>query len=269
MDGVFGTTQLLDAHPQRPEDDTPRLHYADWLETRGQPERAEFIRAQCALAKLGPDRRQGRKERALLEPRERALLAAHGDRWLAPLLAILENCYPWGPREAWRGHLKFRRGFADGQCLPLEAARRVAAAGDGVEPLDRIEVMDCPANFRHEHVATISRWPGAGCVLRLSVPAGTDRDLKVIVGSAHLCNLAYLGLGCGQVTDEGVLRLAGWPLAVSLRTVSLRDNPITDAGALALAGSPYLDRLHRLDLQNTAASGRRVRSACGSGSATP
>ena len=36
------------AHPQ---DDFPRLAYADWLEEHGKSERAEFIRAQCELAK--------------------------------------------------------------------------------------------------------------------------------------------------------------------------------------------------------------------------
>jgi uncharacterized protein (TIGR02996 family) len=34
-----------------PEDDTPRLVYADWLEERGDP-RAEFLRAECQLRKL-------------------------------------------------------------------------------------------------------------------------------------------------------------------------------------------------------------------------
>jgi uncharacterized protein (TIGR02996 family) len=41
---------ILDA----PADDTPRLVYADWLEEHGQPDRGEFIRVQCALARL-PD----------------------------------------------------------------------------------------------------------------------------------------------------------------------------------------------------------------------
>ena len=30
---------------EHPDDDAPRLVYADWLEEHGQPERAEFIRA--------------------------------------------------------------------------------------------------------------------------------------------------------------------------------------------------------------------------------
>ncbi len=36
-----------------PSDETPRLIYADWLEERGDS-RGEFIRIQCALAKLPP-----------------------------------------------------------------------------------------------------------------------------------------------------------------------------------------------------------------------
>ena len=35
-----------------PEDDTPRLIFADWLEEHGEEERAEFIRVQCAMARI-------------------------------------------------------------------------------------------------------------------------------------------------------------------------------------------------------------------------
>jgi uncharacterized protein (TIGR02996 family) len=39
---------LLAAVIANPDEDTPRLVYADWLQENGQPERAEFIRLQCA-----------------------------------------------------------------------------------------------------------------------------------------------------------------------------------------------------------------------------
>jgi uncharacterized protein (TIGR02996 family) len=35
-----------------PADDTPRLVFADWLDEHDRPERAEFVRAQCELAKM-------------------------------------------------------------------------------------------------------------------------------------------------------------------------------------------------------------------------
>lgn len=43
---------LLLSVVDRPEDDQPRLVVADWFEKYGDPSRAEFIRAQLAIAKL-------------------------------------------------------------------------------------------------------------------------------------------------------------------------------------------------------------------------
>jgi uncharacterized protein (TIGR02996 family) len=50
---------LKDTGTDNPEllgevDDTPRLVYADWLSEHGQPERAELIRVQRALARTEP-----------------------------------------------------------------------------------------------------------------------------------------------------------------------------------------------------------------------
>lgn len=41
---------LLDAIFDHPDEDTPRLVYADWLQENGQQNYAEFIRLQCAVA---------------------------------------------------------------------------------------------------------------------------------------------------------------------------------------------------------------------------
>ena len=38
-----------------PDDDTPRLVYADWLEENGRAEEAEFIRVECRLEAGHPD----------------------------------------------------------------------------------------------------------------------------------------------------------------------------------------------------------------------
>jgi uncharacterized protein (TIGR02996 family) len=37
-----------------PDEDTPRLAYADWLDEHGDPDRAAFIRVQCRLADMSP-----------------------------------------------------------------------------------------------------------------------------------------------------------------------------------------------------------------------
>jgi uncharacterized protein (TIGR02996 family) len=45
-------TALLSAILANPDEDTPRLAYADWLTEHGEPDRAEFIRVQIELARL-------------------------------------------------------------------------------------------------------------------------------------------------------------------------------------------------------------------------
>jgi uncharacterized protein (TIGR02996 family) len=81
---------FLEAICAAPEDDTPRLVFADWLDDNGEPERAEFIRVQCALARLRADTRfafplRCDPRRDGLEARQQLLLARHGQRWLADL----------------------------------------------------------------------------------------------------------------------------------------------------------------------------------------
>src|SRR5688572_79052 len=56
---------LLQAVIANPDDDLPRLVYADWLEEHDQSERAQFIRLQCELAEVGPRTRRGRVLRKL------------------------------------------------------------------------------------------------------------------------------------------------------------------------------------------------------------
>ena len=67
---------FLQAILEAPEDDTPRLIYADWLEDQGDP-RGEFIRLQAQLARMSEDD----PRRPALEERERRLFAEQAPRW--------------------------------------------------------------------------------------------------------------------------------------------------------------------------------------------
>jgi uncharacterized protein (TIGR02996 family) len=62
-----------------PEDDTPRLVYADWLEEHGESARAEFIRLQCEESHLI----RFDDAHNALRLRIRELFTAHGQEWLA------------------------------------------------------------------------------------------------------------------------------------------------------------------------------------------
>jgi uncharacterized protein (TIGR02996 family) len=70
---------LMKAILANPDDDAPRLIFADWLDENGDPERAEFIRLQCRIAErerndyVPPDDPDGKAMTALEEK--------HAERW--------------------------------------------------------------------------------------------------------------------------------------------------------------------------------------------
>jgi uncharacterized protein (TIGR02996 family) len=112
---------FLQAIIEDPDDDTPRLVYADYLDERGDP-RGEFIRVQLALARLPDDPR-----RPELEVRERRLLAEHGEEWARPLR-------PWVT--GWT----FRRGFVEAVKLPAQSYLDHAVVLRHRAPVRRFEV---------------------------------------------------------------------------------------------------------------------------------
>jgi uncharacterized protein (TIGR02996 family) len=69
---------FLQAILENPDDDGPRLVFADWLDDHGRPERAEFIRVQCELARMAVFN----ERRRYLQARQERLLLAHGQKWL-------------------------------------------------------------------------------------------------------------------------------------------------------------------------------------------
>src|SRR5262245_37484275 len=89
-----------------PENDTPRLVYADWLEEQGEAERAEFIRVQIELARLGED-----------DPRRRALQARESALLPEQNRAMRQTSTPPWPRKlpAWvlSSNPTLRRGFVE------------------------------------------------------------------------------------------------------------------------------------------------------------
>jgi uncharacterized protein (TIGR02996 family) len=176
---------------EHPDDDTPRLVYADWLDenagavacgscagsgnpvphtgpvyrcltcdgtgrlTDGRAARAEFIRVQCALARYdamsfagcpacgSPDEGRAHADDCPRGPghplrrRERALLDAHGLRWLEPPLMALES-------ERASRACGWRRGFVEGVTC---AAAGWLAHGDAVlvaQPVTRVTLTTVP-----------------------------------------------------------------------------------------------------------------------------
>jgi uncharacterized protein (TIGR02996 family) len=94
---------LLRAVMDSPDDDTPRLEYAAWLERRGGPARGEFIRAQCALDAIPADD----PRRPPLQARETELLEQYGWTWAEEFGTEITE---WS----------FRRGFIERVAMSLE-----------------------------------------------------------------------------------------------------------------------------------------------------
>ncbi len=90
---------LFRAVCESPDDDTPRLVFADWLEENGDLERAEFIRLQVRLAPSDAPRWDDPEGSARMNQLERA----HGEAWRAEL-----------PKVDGAGFCSwFKRGFVD------------------------------------------------------------------------------------------------------------------------------------------------------------
>ncbi|HEY7326771.1 MAG TPA: TIGR02996 domain-containing protein [Gemmataceae bacterium] len=157
---------------ENPDDDAPRLIYADWLEERGDP-RGEFIRIQCQLA--APSAND--KRRPQLERHERDLLAQHQDRWLGKLQPLL------------RGWV-FQRGFLDAISVPAAiylqrkaiphpaTVRRVEVDLDGFDPpLHIVELV--PESVARENVVLPIGLRDRTLVMAALEPRDTEMMVKV------------------------------------------------------------------------------------------
>lgn len=86
-----------------PENDAPRLKYADWLDSEKDP-RGKFIRLQFQyeqLAKLPKPTESQKKKRIELYAAANEILTKHFDQWLAPLASL----------QLRPSQVEFRRGF--------------------------------------------------------------------------------------------------------------------------------------------------------------
>jgi uncharacterized protein (TIGR02996 family) len=259
---------------EQPDDDAPRLVYADWLEEHGDTARAEFIRVQCELARLPESDRRG----AALRKREAALLKQYRKAWLAPLANSIEKG-------------EFRRGFVErvevwcDQLLLDDAAAVFDAAPvrdisvlttgeeDGVsfEFLDPQEFLANRTGFervtrldlsRHvmsdDTVASLVRWKKLANLKALDL-TGNVVDvgaMRALLKSPVLGRLEELRFGASYsgsedgVSEEALAVLAESPRLAQLTSLGLEDDRLSEAILLRLIRSRHATRLHTLTLSN-------------------
>jgi uncharacterized protein (TIGR02996 family) len=207
---------FLRAIIDNPDDDTPRLVFADWLDEHGDSagrDRAEFIRIQLELAKLSPEqRRTSFDERVVaLRRRQYALFDANGKRWMEALPACFRKRL---------GVEHFERGFL---ARAHGTARRFAEHGERLVSRAPVRVL-----------AVRQAW---NCI-------------ELVAGLSWLPRIDQLQLGSNRLRDAHIRILAASPNLAGLRTLSLYTNRIGNGGAEALARSPHLTRLLRLHLEH-------------------
>jgi uncharacterized protein (TIGR02996 family) len=226
---------FLEAIRESPEDDAPRLIYADWLDDHGQAERAAFIRVQCELAR-GP----GEQRRKELEDRERALLVANREAWLGPLDKALSD-----------SDCTFRRGFPEDLTIRPRALVERAEQLEARVPVGRVELS---GGFGDPAMKALLACPHLGWVvgLRYEHPRLTEAGLVMVARSPNLPRLGELSVEFAQITTTGVQALATSVQRRALRRVHLDHSRWGGASypatADALAAPGVLFRLRSLSL---------------------
>ncbi len=157
-----------------PDNDVPRLIYADWLEEQGSA-RGEFIRVQCELHAIDNLHPQWMD----LKYRSEELLKAHGQEWADELQQDVRKC-------------EYQRGFIDTITV---LARTLLKNGESL--LTSFPVRWIRLNYMK---GTAAKWADCTALqhvrfLDLSYLKIGEEDLLGFLQSPHLKNLQGLKIG--------------------------------------------------------------------------
>jgi uncharacterized protein (TIGR02996 family) len=244
-------TGFVRAILETPEDDAPRLVYADWLDEQGDEARAEFIRGQIALSRM----KTGSAEHKKLSKRIDKLLQEHKQEWLRLLTRGADR------------YVGFSRGFPDtagasfGEfCYWEESLWDVAPIATVLLyspwPFDANwgGMFDSEEEMRDSHhrsVKKLAASPNLKHITSLGMYECLDgRDVRVLARSPHLTRMRALHLGGNAIRNTGASAIARSTSLAGLLHLDLSMNQITSDGARALARSTRLTNLLTLDLMH-------------------
>jgi len=248
---------LLAAVIAHPDEDTPRLMYADWLQENGQLDRAEFIRAQIEASKFPPGDPAARTLRA----RVVKLAKKYRKRWCGK--ANHDTGTVGGFVRGFPAAVQFSnlKQFCDhAEELFSRHPIRVLYSHEFGEEAET-EVASSPHFARLTGLGNSRSWGGSRVALMLQNPHLTNlrfldlnngeifngpKAARGIAAAKHLTNLLVLDLSGNGIEDEGLEALASAKHLSSLRALRLGEddgefsNDITAQGIKALARSRWV-----------------------------
>jgi uncharacterized protein (TIGR02996 family) len=245
MDLLSQHEAFLRAIFDAPDDDTPRLVYADFLQENGENDRAEFIRVQCELTARGD---HWDEKCNALQVREWELLNR-----LQPERQFRE------PHE--REQVQHVRGFSpaastlviDSAMLNDPLATRWRIALHEPETFGARTLAVAPGVLlRPEHFEMLFALPVAQQVTEWDL-GGYVEDLATAPFVDQIGDFEFLPRMTGfqiapAVTTTAVNLLTRHRSARKLTSLILTNNDLDNDAARALVKSPYLDNLKRLQL---------------------
>ncbi|MBM3980681.1 MAG: TIGR02996 domain-containing protein [Planctomycetes bacterium] len=217
-----------------PDEDTPRLAFADLIEEAGDPLRGRFIRTQVALA------RAPAYDPAWVRARQFEPDAATG--WgMAHTLPKVPGGSSWH-------RFEFRRGFP--WKVGVLSLGAFVAAGDAVFDAAPIQALDIDARDRPD-LGALADWPHLARLHKLEFSVGWfgAGEIARLAGSEYATALTELGFEFDGIAPDGLTALAASPLFARLHGLELRSNAIPPAlliDSLAAAREP--GSLSRLSL---------------------
>jgi uncharacterized protein (TIGR02996 family) len=234
---------LYQAVVESPDEDAPRLVFADWLDDHGEHEQADFIRFQVQMALLPEydrDHQRGRHH-------QRTLYFSYSFRHFLPSL-------PAGmfwPTDA------FQRGFgARVAARHVDAFLACAEQLFALAPIRHLE-LDLRNGVGPEQVARLaaSPWLGRLCSLNLNLGRLGAEPMRRLCESPHASGLRHLALPFAGVIAAGVEALVGSSLFPRLLTLDLSwtdyADPVGPPLAAALERLTTPCRLTKLNLRGT------------------
>jgi uncharacterized protein (TIGR02996 family) len=235
-------------------DDLPRLVLADWLDENDDPERAELIRLQLALAR-GRDEDPDRPAQRI---RAAQLVRRNAERWLGDARRLYDEAH-------------IENGFLTICATPRQLLDHPPAELPG--PISRwVEALK--VYNRQDGLNEVVSSPILGCFSRIAFDRDAYFDDNVKLGNAgaerlaanpHLAGLRSLDLETNGVRPKGVAALAQAEQLAGLQRLRLYSNHLGDVGAVALAKAPWLANLVHLDIGDSGAQGEGLAALIGSG----